>query len=147
MSAKSITGGSFKFVEIFFLSCTLAVAFLPPAYAAQSAITSVSPNPALGTTTGEKFRLSGNRFINSPNPKVLLTGPTAQMDVTVSFSILSSSPFYSILVSRPEIGRRSSWAIRDTSLEVLHYDLLLTILKGWNGALTCFLQSCHSRWE
>lgn len=69
----------------FFLGCTLAAALLPPAYSAQPAITSASPNPALGTTTNQNFCLNGNGFIESPSLKVRLTWPTAQMDVPVNF--------------------------------------------------------------
>lgn len=63
----------------------MATAFLPQACSAQPAITSVSPNPALGTTTNQNFCLNGNGFIESPGLKVRLTSPAAQMDVPVSF--------------------------------------------------------------
>jgi hypothetical protein len=69
----------------FFLGCTLATALLPPAYSAEPAITSVSPNPALGTTADQNFCLNGSGFINGPGLKVRLTRPTAEMDVPVNF--------------------------------------------------------------
>ena len=67
----------------FFVGCTLAAVLLPPAYSAEPAITSASPNPALGTTTDQNFCLNGSGFINGPGLKVRLTSSTAQMDVPV----------------------------------------------------------------
>lgn len=68
----------------FFLGCTLAI-LLPPAYSAEPGITSVGPNPVLGTATGQNFCLNGSGFINGPGLKVRLTWPTARMDVPVNF--------------------------------------------------------------
>jgi len=73
---------TFKYV---FLGCALAAILLPPAYSAEPAITSVGPNPVLGTTTGQTFCLNGSGFINGPGLVVRLTWPTAQMNVPVSF--------------------------------------------------------------
>jgi hypothetical protein len=73
---------SFKYS---FLACTLALALLSPAYSAQPAITSVSPNPALGTTTDQNFCINGDGFIDSPGLKVRLTRSAGQVDVPVNF--------------------------------------------------------------
>ena len=48
-------------------------------------ITSVGPNPVLGTATSQNFCLNGSGFINGPGLKVRLTWPTARMDVPVNF--------------------------------------------------------------
>ena len=68
-----------------FLGCTLVAILLPPAYSAEPAITSVGPNPVLGTTTGQNFCLNGSAFINGPGLQVRLTSPAAQVNVPVSF--------------------------------------------------------------
>ena len=69
----------------FFLGCILATILLPAAYSAEPTITSVGPNPVLGTTTEQNFCLNGSGFVNGPVLVVRLTWPTAQMSVPVSF--------------------------------------------------------------
>jgi hypothetical protein len=55
MSASSTIGGFFKLsFRSFFIGCTLAI-LLPSAYSAEPAITSVGPDPVLGTATGQNF--------------------------------------------------------------------------------------------
>jgi probable HAF family extracellular repeat protein len=64
------------------LSLTINPSITGPA---PPAITSVSPNPVLGTSTGQSFCVNGSGFINGPNLKVRLTWPTGRVDLPVNF--------------------------------------------------------------
>jgi probable HAF family extracellular repeat protein len=48
-------------------------------------ITSVSPNPVLGTGLNQQFCVNGSGFVNGAGLMVRLTWPTAQVDLPVSF--------------------------------------------------------------
>jgi len=71
--------------QSFFLGCALGAMLLPSAYSAESTITSVSPNPALGTTTDQNLCINGSGFINGPALRVRLTQTAAQFDLLPNF--------------------------------------------------------------
>jgi hypothetical protein len=86
MSASISIGGTLKLsFKLLFLSCALAAILLPAAYAAAPAITSVSPNPVLGVTTGQNFCVNGSAFTDGPGLRVRLALPAAQLDLPVTF--------------------------------------------------------------
>lgn len=78
-----------------FLRAGLAACLLVPVFCAQPTtnvgapappeITSVSPNPVLGTSAGQLFCINGSGFINGLNLRVRLTWPSGQVDFPVSF--------------------------------------------------------------
>jgi len=79
-------GGSFELsFKSLFLCYALAASFSLHAYSAEPVITSVSPNPVLGTGTDQSFCINGSGFISGSGLMVRLTGPTAQMDVPVKY--------------------------------------------------------------
>jgi len=69
----------------FFLFCALAATVSLQAYSAEPVITSVSPNPVLGTGADQSFCVNGSGFTNGSGLTVRLTGPAGQMDVPVNF--------------------------------------------------------------
>ena len=79
--------------KLFFLCCALAASLSPQAYSAEPVITSVSPNPVLGTGADQSFCVNGSGFTNGSGLTVRLTGPARQMDVPVNFFNLNQLCF------------------------------------------------------